>query len=313
MGLFAEIISNDELELDIPEGHSLTLTNAVLEPLKKGKKDDDSVLLYVQTSNEDNSILLGRYSNSNNGPYQSIINVKFGPEDGTIKLWTPSESGKIHVTGIWSWEEHDHDDDDEDCTDVEEEGEDLTDETAEEMYCQEIEPVEQVKSNKKDKKVNKVDELNNIESSSNSKKRERLEEVKKKKEKKRKDKDEIISSQSPLLPANAASIKRTKTWKISPSNDEGIKVPVPKAIKKDGIQYTDYIIGKGKLPKLGAFISITYEGSFPEGEIFDSKLKTTSPFKFRKGTGMVVKGLDIGLDDMRIGGSREIIIPGKLG
>ena len=50
-----------------------------------------------------------------------------------------------------------------------------------------------------------------------------------------------------------------------------------------GIAITDYIIGKGAEPKLGAKVKITYEGSFPDGTIFDQRLTRGKPFSFRKG------------------------------
>ncbi len=66
-------------------------------------------------------------------------------------------------------------------------------------------------------------------------------------------------------------------------------------------------------PKLGKLVKVTYEGILPSGVVFDSNLKTTKPFQFRKGVGQVIRGLDIGLQGMRIGGAREILIPPTLG
>ena len=52
---------------------------------------------------------------------------------------------------------------------------------------------------------------------------------------------------------------------------------------------------------------------FPDGQIFDQHLKTLRPFVFRKGICQVIRGMDLGLQGMRVGGSREIVIPPKLG
>ena len=73
------------------------------------------------------------------------------------------------------------------------------------------------------------------------------------------------------------------------------------------------MIGNGPQPQSGSNIKIIYQGLFPNGEVFDSKIKRKLPFSFRLGLHQVVKGLDIGLEGMRVGGSREIVIPPELG
>lgn len=105
-----------------------------------------------------------------------------------------------------------------------------------------------------------------------------------------------------------------KKWNVKPQNDEGVLVPNPKQLKKSsGILITDYVIGNGIEPKLGSKVQITYEGCFPDGKIFDANLKRKKPLVFRKGMAEVVRGLDLGLEGVRIGGSREIVIPPDLG
>ena len=113
--------------------------------------------------------------------------------------------------------------------------------------------------------------------------------------------------------AAPAPVKR-KSWKVKPNSDEGVLVPCPKVMKKSsGISITDYILGNGVEPKLGSKVHITYEGSYPDGTIFDARLKQKQPFTFRKGTAQVIRGLDLGIEGMRVGGSREILIPPSLG
>ena len=76
---------------------------------------------------------------------------------------------------------------------------------------------------------------------------------------------------------------------------------------------TDYVIGKGIEPKSGAKVKITYDGMYPDGRVFDSNQFRSKPFQFRKGTQQVIRGLDLGLEGLRVGGSREIVIPSELG
>ena len=109
-------------------------------------------------------------------------------------------------------------------------------------------------------------------------------------------------------------VKARKRWNVKPVDDEGVLVPTPKQLRKtSGILLTDYIVGKGIEPKLGSKIKVTYEGCFPDGTVFDANLKRKKPFVFRKGTAQVIPGLDMGLEGMRVGGSREIVIPPELG
>lgn len=116
--------------------------------------------------------------------------------------------------------------------------------------------------------------------------------------------------------ATTAVPHKLPAWHIIPETDVGgVPVPNPKPVtKKDGLIVTEHIVGKGALPKPGAVVSILYEGLFPEtGETFDHRLKRKAPFTFRRGLGHVIKGMDLGMEGMRVGGARELIIPPNLG
>ena len=109
---------------------------------------------------------------------------------------------------------------------------------------------------------------------------------------------------------------KLKTWKLDPessSNGGVIVYDIKKLRQRSGVFITDYVIGNGAIPKLGSRIMITYEGLFPDGRVFDFCRKKKKPFIFRKGLREVIRGLDMGISTMRIGGSREIYIPSDLG
>jgi FKBP-type peptidyl-prolyl cis-trans isomerase len=171
---------------------------------------------------------------------------------------------------------------------VGEEEDDEEDVEGEEVYCMETKPQKR-KLSSEVKEGEKVAKAKTSSSSSNF----------------------SSSSSSSSLTTSCVQLKR---WKIKPqSEDEGVLVPEPKPKVVKGVTIVDYVIGKGKVPKEGSKVSINYEGYLSNGKLFDSSLKRSKPFQFRLGTSQVIKGLDFGMTDMRVGGSREIIIPSQLG
>ena len=124
----------------------------------------------------------------------------------------------------------------------------------------------------------------------------------------------------PPVPSIVVAVPRPDTtkrkkWKVHPaSEDVGILVPSPKqVIKGSGVVITDYVVGKMKVPRLGSKVRVVYQAMFPDGKVFDDHMSTKNPFVFRLGAAQVIRGLDLGMEGMRIGGAREIVIPPELG
>eukprot|EP00597_Dinobryon_sp_UTEXLB2267_P016660 CAMPEP_0201097182 /NCGR_PEP_ID=MMETSP0812-20130820/6243_1 /ASSEMBLY_ACC=CAM_ASM_000668 /TAXON_ID=98059 /ORGANISM="Dinobryon sp., Strain UTEXLB2267" /LENGTH=140 /DNA_ID=CAMNT_0047351941 /DNA_START=1 /DNA_END=424 /DNA_ORIENTATION=- len=104
------------------------------------------------------------------------------------------------------------------------------------------------------------------------------------------------------------SSKNMKYWKVKPQSNEGTLVCEAKKLRKSsGITITDFVIGNGSEPKLGSSIMIVYEGMFPDGTVFDSNMKTSKPFTFRKGLREVIKGLDLGIVGMAVGDQEKYL------
>jgi FKBP-type peptidyl-prolyl cis-trans isomerase len=82
---------------------------------------------------------------------------------------------------------------------------------------------------------------------------------------------------------------------------------------KGGVLVRDIVLGTGALVKAGRKLSVLYEGSFPDGKVFDRNKSKTNPLVFRQGTAQVVRGLELGMEGMKVGGEREITIPPELG
>ncbi len=81
---------------------------------------------------------------------------------------------------------------------------------------------------------------------------------------------------------------------------------------RSGLKYIDQKLGKGAVAKAGDVVEVHYTGRLTDGKKFDSSLDRNEPFKFKLGAGMVIKGWDEGIQGMRAGGKRKLIIPPDL-
>lgn len=79
-----------------------------------------------------------------------------------------------------------------------------------------------------------------------------------------------------------------------------------------GLQYKDIKVGTGPTPPTGYQAVLNYIAMTPEGRIFDSSLARGAPYDIRIGAGVVIPGLDEGLQTMKVGGLRRLYIPGEL-
>lgn len=83
---------------------------------------------------------------------------------------------------------------------------------------------------------------------------------------------------------------------------------------------TDIKLGEGATATAGHEVSVHYTGwlydeAAPEhkGNKFDSSRDRGEPFEFSLGAGQVIKGWDQGVEGMKIGGQRTLVIPAALG
>lgn len=72
-------------------------------------------------------------------------------------------------------------------------------------------------------------------------------------------------------------------------------------------------VGDGAEAHEGDTVEINYTGMFPDGKKFDSSLDRKETFKFAVGTGAVIRGFDLGVLGMKVGGKRKVTIPPDLG
>jgi peptidylprolyl isomerase len=78
------------------------------------------------------------------------------------------------------------------------------------------------------------------------------------------------------------------------------------------LKIEDLQIGDGKQVVKGALITTQYTGWLEDGTQFDSSHARGKPFQCVIGSGRVIKGWDIGLMGMRVGGKRKLWVPAHL-
>ncbi|OUS39202.1 peptidylprolyl isomerase ['Osedax' symbiont bacterium Rs2_46_30_T18] len=78
------------------------------------------------------------------------------------------------------------------------------------------------------------------------------------------------------------------------------------------LQVTDLVIGEGKEAVKGALITTQYRGYLADGSPFDSSYDRGHPFQCVIGTGRVIKGWDLGIMGMKVGGKRKLEVPAAL-
>jgi FKBP-type peptidyl-prolyl cis-trans isomerase FkpA len=87
----------------------------------------------------------------------------------------------------------------------------------------------------------------------------------------------------------------------------------------DQLQVTDLVVGSGAEAVAGKRVTVHYSGwlyepAQPEakGKPFDSSREAGRPFSFTLGAGQVIAGWDQGVQGMRVGGQRRLVIPQQL-
>ncbi len=102
--------------------------------------------------------------------------------------------------------------------------------------------------------------------------------------------------------SGAEASKRTKP-KVSP----------PQGSAPNKLVENDLIEGSGAAAKAGDEVTVQYVGvGFDSGKEFDASWDRGEPFPFTLGAGEVIPGWDQGIEGMKVGGQRELIIPANL-
>jgi peptidylprolyl isomerase len=80
------------------------------------------------------------------------------------------------------------------------------------------------------------------------------------------------------------------------------------------LQVTEVTTGDGAEATAGKTVSVHYVGvAHSTGEEFDASYNRGEPLQFRLGVGQVIAGWDQGVQGMKVGGRRQLVIPPHLG
>ena len=79
------------------------------------------------------------------------------------------------------------------------------------------------------------------------------------------------------------------------------------------LEITDVTEGEGQEAAAGRTVSVHYVGvAHSTGEEFDASYNRGEPLQFRLGVGQVISGWDTGVQGMKVGGRRRLVIPPHL-
>jgi FKBP-type peptidyl-prolyl cis-trans isomerase len=113
-----------------------------------------------------------------------------------------------------------------------------------------------------------------------------------------------------LLPWGAAPQTQTASTTMQPDSTSTTTMPTSNS---DQLQATDEVVGTGSTAEAGDSVTVNYVGALTNGTVFDASANHgSSGFTFTLGAGQVIKGWDLGVAGMKVGGKRKLVIPASL-
>ena len=89
---------------------------------------------------------------------------------------------------------------------------------------------------------------------------------------------------------------------------ERLKVDLSKMTRTEsGLYYLDRTVGTGAVATAGRIVKVGYVGSLANGFVFDQS-GAGDPYEFTLGEGEVILGWDEGIQGMKVGGSRLLVV-----
>lgn len=243
--------------------------------------------------------------------YQQTLDLTISPDEEVFFVVTGSYP--IHLSGNFVEHPYDNDSDEFDSEDDSEDEYDLSPDEdeiidGEDFDINDLEDESDVEG--------KIEEL--VEEEEEAKAAPAKESKKAKKENKKRQAEEVEEAK-PEEPKETKKQKKAKEEKNVKFNKELEQGPTEskkesKIITKTlagGVVIEDRKIGNGPGAKNGNKVGVRYIGKLRNNSVFD-KNTSGKPFVFGLGKGEVIKGWDIGVAGMAVGGERRIIIPAKM-
>lgn len=76
-----------------------------------------------------------------------------------------------------------------------------------------------------------------------------------------------------------------------------------------GLGVLERVVGTGATATKGKTVTVHYVGTLKDGTIFDSSRARNTPFRFLLGRSKVIDGWEEGIDGMKVGGKRKLVVP----
>lgn len=116
--------------------------------------------------------------------------------------------------------------------------------------------------------------------------------------------------------SNDAETQAAALLVADPDDPQSVRTALLEASSKGGqlekMIIDDVVLGVGKSVKEGDRVSVNYIGTLQNGQQFDNSYERGKPFTFTVGEGRVIKGWEQGLQGMKVGGQRILVIPPHL-
>jgi peptidylprolyl isomerase len=95
--------------------------------------------------------------------------------------------------------------------------------------------------------------------------------------------------------------------------DNKPEIEFPEGPPPGDLEVLDIVEGDGDEARPGSVVDVHYVGvAYSTGEEFDASYNRGEPLQFPLGTGTVIPGWDQGVNGMRVGGRRRLVVPPHL-
>src|SRR3989344_2471699 len=95
--------------------------------------------------------------------------------------------------------------------------------------------------------------------------------------------------------------------------DDAVNSLFGKPATQEELKKEDLVVGSGVEARDGGTVKVHYLGTLVDGKKFDSSYDRGEPIEFTIGSGQLIKGWELGIPGMKVGGKRKLTIPPSLG